>query len=87
MYAGYWGASMLKGEEPYYVERALKRVAALENEMKTNQQFISSKAAAQAAAQAAALLATPAQPRQHREARRLLRAWQQQQSQPRLVAR
>ena len=26
MYAGYWGASMLKGEEPYYVERALKRV-------------------------------------------------------------
>ena len=20
-YAGYWGASMLKGEEPYYVER------------------------------------------------------------------
>lgn len=25
MYAGYWGASMLKGEEPYYVERALKR--------------------------------------------------------------
>ena len=57
--------------------------AALENEMKTNQQFISSKAAAQATA----LLATPAQPRQHREARRLLRAWQNQQSQPRPVAR
>ena len=57
--------------------------AALENEMKNQQQFISSRAAAQAAA----LLSTPALPRQHREARRLLRAWQQQQSQPRPVAR
>ena len=60
--------------------------AALENEMKTNQQFISSRAAAQAAA----LLAAPALPRQHREARRLLRAWQQQQTQfqqPRQAAR
>lgn len=57
--------------------------AALENEMKIQKQYVSSRAAAQAAA----LLATPAQPRQHREARRLLRAWQQQQSQPRPVAR
>ena len=29
MYAGYWGSSMLKGEEPYWVERALKRVFAV----------------------------------------------------------
>ena len=57
--------------------------AALENEMKIQKQYVSSRAAAQAAA----LLATPAQPRQHREARRLLRAWQQQQSQPRQAAR
>ena len=57
--------------------------AALENEMKIQKQYVSSHAAAQAAA----LLATPAQPRQHREARRLLRAWQNQQSQPRPVAR
>jgi len=57
--------------------------AALENEMKIQTQYVSSRAAAQAAA----LLAAPAQPRQHREARRLLRAWQQQQSQPRPVAR
>ena len=52
--------------------------AALENEMNTKpNQFISSRAAAQAAA----LLAAPAQPRQQREARRLLRAWQNQQAQ------
>ena len=57
--------------------------AALENEMKIQKQYVSSRAAAQAAA----LLAAPAQTRQHREARRLLRAWQQQQSQPRPVAR
>ena len=59
--------------------------AALENEMKTSNQFISSRAAAQAAA----LLATPALPKQHREARRVLRAWQQQQTQfqPRQAAR
>ena len=37
MYAGYWGASMLKGEEPYYVERALKRVFdAVETERQPN---------------------------------------------------
>ena len=57
--------------------------AALENEMKTSNQFISSRAAAQAAA----LLSQPALPKQHREARRVLRAWQQQQSQPRQAAR
>ena len=51
--------------------------AALENEMKIQKQYVSSRAAAQAAA----LLAAPARPRQQREARRLLRAWQNQQAQ------